>query len=140
MIERLGLEPPVSKPFGKSAAALYQQCIQKVTDQFRSYVGENPISNLQKDCNNCKLICETVKRKLPAVSSKADMYFMLTTLPQELTIPKVMEEYNVTSYIARKASVLRTNHGPFAAPSIRKPGRVLDDAAIDTVVQWYLSD
>lgn len=140
VLQSLGIPPPVSKPRGKSIGNLLRKSIDRVKDQFTKYFGDLPKECTGENCPQCARIVDAVRIKLPEVSSNKEKYLMLTTLPDFYSIPRLREEFHVTTYMARQVAKLRIESGPFSTLTWKKTGSSLPQTTIDIVQKWYMSD
>ena len=66
-----------------------------------------------------------------ANSTQKENIFILTLAPQSWSIKKTMEKFNVNTYIAKAARMLKKESGILSI-SARKMGRILPSSVIDT--------
>lgn len=107
--------------------------------KFQDFAG-NSIPEEESTCKFCELIPAAVKAKLPEQETKKEQYLLLTTLPPSISINQMHNEFGVTWYMARMASKLRSEEGPFSHPVWKSTGNPISDAVKEKVREFYLSD
>lgn len=107
--------------------------------KFQEFLGR-PLPEEPSACKFCELIATAVKAKLPETKTKQEKYVLLTTLPPSVTIKQMHDDIGVTWYMARMASKLRTDEGPFSFPVYKSTGNPITDDVLHKVEVFYLSD
>ena len=89
-------------------------------------------------CADLQLLVDDLKVKME-ISCKKEKLMILTLAPQSWTIEKTAAEFGVSTYMVKKARMLKKTDGilPDLAP---KKGRQLGQATVDKVIAIYVSD
>ena len=93
--------------------------ISKVTNTFSKAVAialDEPTLGQSTDCLNCCRLVELIKEKLAITEDRGEIIQLLTIVPCDLPISKVVEVFKVPEYTARQACELRLRKGILSMP------------------------
>ena len=82
---------------------------------------------------------EQLKEKFTSTTSRSERLTILTVLPKRWSVAKVMEEFGVTSYMARSAKKLVEDKGVLSTPN-SKAGNPLSGNTLELVRSFYCHD
>ena len=93
---------------------------------------------LQDDDNGREMI-EQLKEKFTSTTSRSERLTILTVLPERWSVAKVMEDFDVTSYMARSAKKLVEDKGVLSTPN-SKAGNPLSGNTLELVRSFFCHD
>uniref|UniRef100_UPI00358EEC48 uncharacterized protein n=1 Tax=Myxine glutinosa TaxID=7769 RepID=UPI00358EEC48 len=82
---------------------------------------------------------EQLKHKFESTTKKSEQVQVLTVLPKSWTIAEITEEFDVSSYMARKAKALVSEQGILTMPN-PKTGKAISKEIEEKVREFYLSE
>ena len=100
---------------------------------------DEPTLDTNMDCSNCARLVELIKEKLSTTKERSEIVRLLTIVPNDFTISKVVEVFNVSEYSAKRARELRFKKGILSIPE--KKERVgISQTIKDAVSAFYESE
>lgn len=84
-------------------------------------------------------IIDQLKEKLKSTTNNNDKIHMLTILPKSWTLRKIVEEFNISNFMARRVKLLVEEKGVFSTPEIKPRNIILPDV-VNTVKTFFETD
>ena len=131
-------ETPVRKRLFQSLQ-YSQHKLQKVDSAVRKrleLISGVPLSEPTTD--ESEMILQ-LKEKFCSTNSRSEKLTILTVLPQSWALPKIQEQFGVSSYMARQAKNLVREKGVLSTPN-SCAGKTLPIDVVDSVKTFYKSD
>lgn len=91
------------------------------------------------DENLDESILRNLKENFSNSTNRVKKLMILTCLPENWGIRKIMREFNASNYMVRQAKKLLKEKGILESPN-PKPGKALSKAIVDTVKSFYEND
>ena len=137
-------ETPITSVARKNARIIVQKFLsahQKMKDKLRKAAGKNLKLSPKKPCTWCRKLMHDLPIRFEHASTKREKYLILTTVPQDVSIPRVRSLFkNCTPFMAKKASALKTKCGAFYSPLYEPLSRGISDVVEDAVIAYYNDD
>ena len=100
---------------------------------------DEPTLDTNTDSSSCARLVELIKEKLSTTKERSEIVCLLTIVPNDFTISKVVEVFNVSEYSAKQARELRFKKGILSIPE--KKERVgISQTIKDPVSAFYKSE
>lgn len=90
--------------------------------------------------NDGEEMIEQFKTKMGQAISNSEKYLILTCLPKSWTIKKIMDEFGVSLFMAKRSKELVKKRGILSAPSRKMGSRVLDESLVKRIQDFYSDD
>ena len=94
---------------------------------------------MPKKCNNCEDLLENIKKKVEETHSLAEIKKLLKLVPENWSVKRIVENFKVSTYIARSSRILYKTSGILALVN-KQIGNKLSDNVVNTVIEFYLND
>ena len=111
----------------------------KVTSAIQRKVLLLPSGEEELDDHSESEMIVQLKEKFSTCTSRSKQMEILTILPKSWSVKKLQEEFNITTYMARKVKDLVKAKGILSSPN-PKPGKTLNQTTADFVKNFYCSD
>ena len=98
-------------------------------------VGSRPYPDDDAECT----IIAQLKDKFHSSIKRSEKVQILTVLPKNWSIKRIVEEFGATNYMARQAKKIAQEKGILSSPNL-KPGRTLPAATEELVLSMYHND
>lgn len=99
-----------------------------------------PQKFLSKGCMRCKELFTQLSTKFHLATSNVEKYRILTTVPSNIGIQEMVNSFNCSTYMAKKASRLRTETGPLTIPKPKCVGHYeIPEKIKQEVIAFYLN-
>ena len=90
-----------------------------MTDVFGKAVAialDEPTPVHSSDCSNCSQLTRLIKKKLAVTNDRREIIQLLTIVPCDLSISKIVRIFNVSEYTAKQSCDLRLQKGILSMP------------------------
>ena len=116
--------------------------ITKMTDVFGKAVAialDEPTPVHSSDCSNCSQLTRLIKKKLAVTNDRREIIQLLTIVPCDLSISKIVGIFNVSEYTAKQSCDLRLQKGILSMPE-RKQRVGISQETKESVLAFYESE
>ena len=116
--------------------------INHVTDAFTKVISialDEPTLGKSTDCSSCSRLVELIKEKLANTENRTEIIQLLTIVPCDFSVAKVVEVFKVSQNAAKQARKLRLEKGILSTPD-RKERVGISQETKECVVCFYQSD
>jgi len=94
----------------------------------------------KQDCSFCTTLLHQLAEKFSMLTTKADKYKALTSVPKRFSAREIGEKFDASLYQIRKAIHLRKTEGHFSWPTFDSTGRPLPENIKKLIQKFYLAE
>ena len=89
---------------------------------------------MPKKFNNCQDLVENLKKKVEKTHSLAEIKKLLTLIPENWSVKRIVETFKVSTYVARSSKILYKTSVILSLVN-KKIGNKLSDNVVNTVIK-----